>query len=275
MKVLVTADLHFDSWLRSGRNPYGSILSVLETLDALIIAGDIADNPAHGWPNFFGWLKHVIDPGKVWVIPGNHDYYGWRLDDDEGLRRIAEGCGVNVAQKRAVELEGHRFLCCTLWTDFCLSGDLIGAMRAVQDGLADYDRITIGPDRLPIGPSDTLDLHQDHLLWLESELGKRYAGRTIVVTHHAPHPEVAGSIDSLSAGFASNLDGFIRRHHPDAWFFGHTHRLLGARIGQGATATRLINISLGYPSEVYPDSEAQKRLLRGLIMAEEPRKERR
>ncbi|WP_112875351.1 hypothetical protein [Paracoccus endophyticus] len=77
------------------------------------------------------------------MIPGNHDWYGWRLDDDEGLRQIVEGCGVNFAPKRVIEIGAYRFLCCRLWSDFRLSGDFIGTMRAVQDGLADYDRITI------------------------------------------------------------------------------------------------------------------------------------
>jgi len=46
----------------------------LAALDALIIAGDIADNPAQTWPRIFNDLGRVIGMAKVWIVPGNHDY---------------------------------------------------------------------------------------------------------------------------------------------------------------------------------------------------------
>lgn len=80
------------------------------------------------------------------------------------------------------------------------------------------------------------------------------------MTHHAPHARAAGRIDNLSAGFVSDLDGFIRQHRPDAWFFGHTHRWLETEVG----GTMIRNVSLGYPSELQSDKETEV-LLRGLI----------
>ena len=49
----------------------------LEAIDALIIAGDIADNPASSWPAFSKVLGDLIDLRKVAIFPGNHDYHGW------------------------------------------------------------------------------------------------------------------------------------------------------------------------------------------------------
>ena len=142
--ILVTADLHFDHWYRAGRDALAGCTPALTSLDALIIAGDIADNPSYSWPRFFNRLHRVIDLAKVWIIPGNHDYYGWRLGDDAGLQAIAERAGANFAQKRTIRIGDDRFLCCTLWTDFQVAGDLRGSMQAVQDRLMDYDRIATG-----------------------------------------------------------------------------------------------------------------------------------
>jgi len=260
MRVLVWADVHFDLWRRADTNPFARVAEELATVDALIIAGDIADNPAQGWPGFFGSLEGLIDLQRVWVIPGNHDYYGWRLDNDDGLAAIARKAGANFAQKRVIKISGSRFLCCTLWTDFRLTGDPLGAMLAARRGLKDYAAITLGSAPAPLEPRDVALVHEDHLAWLDTELARPSPSRSFVITHHAPHPAVAGKIDSLSAGFASNLDSFIRRHRPHAWLFGHTHRWLDARIG----GTLLRNVSLGYPHEVDLQHE-RALLLRGMI----------
>lgn len=50
MNVLITADLHLDLWARAGRDPFAGIVPVLRDLDALIIAGDLANDPKRNWP---------------------------------------------------------------------------------------------------------------------------------------------------------------------------------------------------------------------------------
>lgn len=258
--ILVTADLHLEIWSRFGRDPFAGCMNVLTALDALIIAGDLADRPAETWPHYLDRLSRIIDPGKIWIVPGNHDYYGWRLDDDDGLRRIVEQAGVNFAQKQTIMIGGDRYLCCTLWTDFQVAGDLEGSMQSVQDRLMDYERIMIGHDREPIHPLEVISVHQDHLVWLETELAKTFLGKTFVITHHAPHACAVGQIDNLSAGFASDLERLIRRYQPVAWLFGHTHERVDARVQR----TLIRNISFGYPSEVQSGMEADI-LMRGLI----------
>ncbi|WP_338048980.1 metallophosphoesterase [Paracoccus salipaludis] len=220
----------------------------------------MADNPAQGLPGFFGSLEGLIDLQRVWVIPGNHDYHGWRLDDDDGLAAIAAQAGVNFAQKQVIDIGASRFLCCTLWTDFALMDDVPGAMMSALLTMPDYRQITFGPEHRPLKPGDLLKLHMDHLAWLEAQLREPFAGPTFVITHHAPHRAVAGSLYSASPAFASNLDSFIRHYQPDAWLFGHTHRRLETWIG----GTLIRNVSLGYPHEVNSQHE-RTLLLRGII----------
>ncbi len=128
--------------------------------------------------------------------------------------------------------------------------------------MPDYIRIRKSADLAqgPIRPEDTLAVHQDHLDWLTRSMAEPWAGQRIIVTHHPPSASVAGTINSLSPAFASDLDGWIEQHRPDAWLFGHTHRLLDATIH----GVPVINVSLGYPDDVEPGQEAE-RLLRGLI----------
>lgn len=254
MNVLITADLHLDLWAHAGRDPFAGIVPVLRDLDALIIAGDLANDPQRSWPRALARLGRLVAPDRIWVIPGNHDYYGATLDDIL-LAGIATEAGVSLAQKRVLTFGTCRIVCCTLWTDFALLGDPEAAMVRAEMGMLDYARIRRAEGGL-IRPEDTIEIHRDHLDWLTREIARPWQGQTIVVTHHAP----STAVSALSPAFASDLDDWIGAHRPDYWFFGHTHRPLSTRI-RGAP---VINVSLGYPDEVPEGGEAEL-LLRGLI----------
>lgn len=258
MNILITADLHLDLWADDGRAPFAGILPVLRDLDALIIAGDLANDPQRIWPLALSRLGRMVSPARIWVIPGNHDYYGATLDDNV-LARIVTEAGASLAQKEVLTFGNCRLLCCTLWTDFALTGDPEAAMARAGMGMLDYTRIRRAEGGL-IRPEHTVEVHRDHLDWLTREIAKPWSGQTIVVTHHAPGAAVSGPISSISPAFASDLDGCIEAHRPDYWFFGHTHRPLSPRI-PGAP---VVNISLGYSDEVPEGGEAEL-LLRGLI----------
>ena len=91
-------------------------------------------------------------------------------------------------------------------------------------------------------PGDSLALHAQARAWLESELAKPFDGKTIVVTHHAPHRQSLAekyAEDRVSAGFVNHLPALVRA--PVAlWIHGHTHtrvRLHGQRA-RGWSAIR-------------------------------------
>lgn len=88
-----------------------------------------------------------------------------------------------------------------------------------------------------------------------------FPGRTVVVTHHCPHPGlISERREDLDPAYGSNLLPIIERVQPDAWLFGHTHVRAGAEVGR----TLVCNVSLGYPHEVKPGTEADI-LLRGFM----------
>jgi 3',5'-cyclic AMP phosphodiesterase CpdA len=263
MPVLVIADLHLDFWLQDGRDPFASLdPKLLAFLDGLIIAGDMSNKPKVRWPIALKRIGRYVDPARIHVLPGNHDFYDHILDGEDRLAGICAEAGANFLQKSEIVIGDLRFLGCTLWTDFALHGDPSSGMRVAQNGMNDYRYIRIGPNYRRIRPSDTAFIHAGHRTWLEEQLSVSFPGRTIVVTHHCPHPGLLGAERrDVGPAYASNLVPLIERFQPEAWLFGHTHEhFADAQVGR----TRVFNVSLGYPGEVSPEGLSQI-LLRGLV----------
>ncbi|MFH5774397.1 metallophosphoesterase [Paracoccus sp. NGMCC 1.201697] len=261
MPVLVLADLHLDLWLRAGRDPLANLdPDLLSSLDALIVAGDLSDAPQFRWPLALQHLGNYVPPARIHVVPGNHDYYRHTIEDDDRLAEICADAGAHLAQKAEIITGDTRYLCCTLWTDFMLSGNQGDAMKRAQGGMNDYLYVrNSNEDGRWLLPTDTARVHTDHRAWLASRLADPFQGRTMVVTHHCPHPEMIGATpEELAPAYGSNLLPLIKQHRPDAWLFGHTHHRVDSKVGQ----TVIRNVSLGYPWQVSRGSEAVT-LMRG------------
>jgi 3',5'-cyclic AMP phosphodiesterase CpdA len=260
-RLIVLGDLHHDSYMRYGTDPFTAHeldQSLCWDVDALIVAGDLTNMPVMHWRPTLMFLKRFVPASRIYVLPGNHDFYGHLLDEEDDLRLIAEIAGANFVQKKELRLGATRILVCTLWTDFALTGDQKAAMSTARHRMSDYtamhktgplNNLSVRRPQILITPADTLALHRDHRAWLEEQLAGPHfagpAGRTIVVTHHGPHLATAGPVDGLTPAFHSNLEDVLLRYAPDVWLFGHSHRRLRARIGN----TDIRNVSIGYPNE--------------------------
>ncbi|OYU77447.1 MAG: hypothetical protein CFE32_05720 [Alphaproteobacteria bacterium PA3] len=254
-RLVIVGDLHYDHYELSLQEPFRRhrLDQINWTgVDALIVAGDISDRPRENWRRAFDYLSRYMPAKKTHVFPGNHDFYGFDLGGGATLKEIVEAAGANYVQQTEVRYGLTRLLCCTLWTDFNLTGDPGGAMDVSELYLMDYRRIRCTPmtgGARWIRAEDTVALHRIDRAWLEDCLSAPHfagdQGRTVIVTHHGPHPATAGSNDDLTASFHSDLSDLIERHQPDYWFFGHSHRRLSARVG----STDIRNVSIGYPRE--------------------------
>lgn len=261
MRTLIIADLHLDLWDHAKRDPFGPMPPIFQTLDAVIIAGDLSNDPMKNWPCALARIGRLIEPSKVWVVPGNHDYYGWNLAGDGGLRTLAEQAGMHFAQKTSVEFDGVRFLCCTLWTDFNLHSEPHVSKVIAQRAMNDYFQIHREPTGSDlIHPDDVLKKHREHLAWLARELDKAFDGRTVIVTHHCPSRSALGPDNRLAPAYCSDLDQVMVRSQADLWLFGHTHRRLSGRSNN----IPVVNVSLGYPREV-ADHNIVDIFMRGVI----------
>ena len=81
--------------------------------------------------------------------------------------------------------------------------------------------------------------------FLDRELSQQFNGKTFVITHHCPIPEVAGDENDghLSAAYYNRWHALVER--ADYWMFGHTHHSVDTVL----SGCRLLSNQRGYPGE--------------------------
>lgn len=240
LRIWTLSDLHVDV---SAWTP-----EAVPTHDVCIVAGDVRD----GLVRSIAWLaEHAVprSPSVIYV-PGNHDFYGHRLQSELARGRdAAAAAGISLlAVGEAVRREGVRIVGATLWTDYAVQGEVWRpvAMAAAGDrlgGMRDHRKIK---RRLPGGettafrPTDAAACHAEQLGRIRRVLAEPFEGPTVVVTHHAPHPRslLHGQVtETIDAAYASDLSRDLEG--PDApalWIHGHVHVSRDYRVG----ATRVV-----------------------------------
>lgn len=252
MRVLILADAHYDFWADTPKDKarFEAGVQAMGPVDAAILAGDMTNKARIRWKHLAAALDGVVDRANTHVFPGNHDYYGHRIDGEDRMETWAKSIGWNWAQQRAVFLGGARFLCATLWTDMALDRDPRTNGAAVAARMNDYRFIRVSKDGYrKLRPKDTARIHTAQLDWISQELDTPFAGTTAVVTHHVPHPDALGYKDGVhDAAYASDLHRFMELHQGDQdrfWFFGHAHACKTLDL----PGWKLRPHSLGYPFE--------------------------
>jgi 3',5'-cyclic AMP phosphodiesterase CpdA len=230
--------------------------------DLIVLAGDIHNHAAG--PR---WAAETFDGNTpVVYVPGNHEYYDGEFGALEAAMHDAAASVENVHVLNNTALVdpagAWRVLGTTLWTDFALFG---ADPDAIATSIAAAGRVMLDfrgliqitwPDgqhaaepnasaARAFTPGDSLALHRKARAWLEHELAKPFAGKTIVVTHHAPYRlSLAGQYadDKASAGFVNHLPELVRA--PVAlWIHGHTH----TEFDYTVNGTRVVCNPRGYP----------------------------
>jgi Icc-related predicted phosphoesterase len=236
MRLHILCDLHLE---------FGTAKIPATDADVVVLAGDI-----HLGREGRRWARNQFPAKPVVYVLGNHEFYRHSLPElTETLKRETDGSQIHLLENRAVEINGYTFLGCTLWTDFRLSPDPEGAMRAAEATMSDYSIIRFSPEGRVLRAGDTARLHAESVAWLRNELAKCDAARTIVVTHHAPSARSEASFHAnsqLNSAFASNLDSLVEQCHVPLWIHGHTHYNVDYIIG----STRVLTNQRGYPDEV-------------------------
>ena len=145
-----------------------------------------------------------------------------------------------------------RIIGTTLWTDYEVNSNKPKdfAMSIVEKSLADHKLIEFktGENKRRFTPLDALSIHKKELNWIEEQLANRFDGKTIIVTHHGPHPLCQHPdypMSEITTAFHSDLSQLIEKHEIDLWIYGHTH----ANLNTTVTNTRIVSNQAGYPGE--------------------------
>jgi Icc-related predicted phosphoesterase len=240
MRVQIFSDLHCDV-----RPP--KPITVAPDIDAVIVAGDTCEGAQSG----FAFLRRIVPKQVIVSLLGNHEAYGrvWR-DEVAQARAVAPLYGVHVLENDVAIIGNVRFIGATLWTDYALFGEanVSLAMHAARHGLNDHRLITWTKQPWTrFRPQEALVLHRHSRSFVEATLAEPFAGATVVVTHHGPHPNSVHPRyrnDLLSAAFVSDLTATIEAG-PDLWVHGHVHDSFDYRVG----ATRILCNPHGYGHE--------------------------
>lgn len=246
MKLLVLSDLHIEFLPDGYRLP-----PIAADFDAVVLAGDIY----RPLKRSLEWIARERDGGAfngrpVILVPGNHEFYKSHVAREmPEADELARTLGVSLLAPGATTIDGVRFIGAMLWTNYALNGDARSAKMTAQADLNDHRliRFVEGTRSTRFTPSHAEMLHRRDLAFIVDRLLERYAGPTVVVTHHAPHP---GSVaaryagQALTAAFASDLSEVILKHQPELWIHGHDHGSHDYLVGR----TRILANQAGYPT---------------------------
>lgn len=263
MKTLALSDLHDDFWADKQRDPFAACVDIIRDVEAIVLAGDISNKPKVRWKYAFGRLRDRFGDIPIHAFPGNHDFYDWRLDQEDRLADFASEFDVHYAQMKAVVLGRTRLLCATLWTDLEIGPGYAANAVHLPTRMNDYRyiRVATGGYRR-VFPDEIRRVHARHRTWIKESLAAPFDGPTCVITHHAPHPGVLiDALAGIEAGYASDLSEILASNDaPDEWLFGHCHEAEPMVVGK----TRLSCVSLGYPFEIADEAESRRRIARAI-----------
>lgn len=228
LKIQLASDLHLE--FLQYEFPGERLIAPVPGADVLVLAGDIA-NGADACRLFADWRGALRVP--VVYVCGNHELYGHSIEPM--YQRLREGAALNnihFLENDSVVIGGVRFLGTTLWTDYKISQwhTQERQMEHCQRGLNDHYKIKYG--RNLFTAQDALARHLIARAWLQAQLDEPFEGKTVVVTHHAPHP---GSVHArydgnlLNAAFVSDLTPLVEK--ADCWLHGHVHDGFNYQVG--------------------------------------------
>lgn len=271
MKLQILSDLHIDSYTRRGL-PAGNIPKT--EADLIILAGDMS-NSSQG----IHWAIKQADKlaTPIIYIAGNHEYFDENIESfDDELLRLSENTGVTFLQKNHIDINGIRFLGCTMWTGYDyqspytnmgayadLFADAIGLpnleesvplhvaqmMHIATYCMRDYDGIYAGSCMLT--PEDVYRIHHDHKNWLQSALleAEQQNMATVAITHHGVSPL---SVSEKYQGHSNNplfindfTEWMYQSWSPKLWIHGHVHDAFDYQLGN----TRVVVNPRAYPKE--------------------------
>lgn len=256
MKIQILSDLH-NEFLRSNQSTsshhWGGVIPITDA-DIVVLAGDI-DTGKYGaeWA-----IQESVRLSKpiVYVL-GNHEFYRNEYNTLRNeISQLCNGTDVHCLDCGVFINDDIRIIGATLWTDYEINTHVQKehAMYIVEKSLADHKLIEFQTSEIKrrFMPLDALSIHNKELRWIEEQLLKPFNGKTMIVTHHGPHPvcqHPGFPMSEITTAFHSDLSKLIDVYEIDLWVYGHTHSNLDVHV----LNTRIVSNQAGYPGENVKD----------------------
>lgn len=230
MKIQYFSDLHLEFLKKN----FNKLLSrIVPVAPVLVLAGDIGLPSNKSYEEL---LTNVSDKfTKVFVIAGNHEYYGNTLPETN--TRISSICqrlpNVSFLNNSFEDYQGVRFVGSTLWSKITDVASLTNDFSMIKGlTVTEYNRLY----------SDACDFVNNTLSSATNEQ------RVVMITHHLPSHSLVDPCYSryrrYQQCFASDLDHLIRSPVV-CWIYGHTHKPFFGVM----TSVKMCCNPIGYPGE--------------------------
>lgn len=236
MKIQYCSDLHLEflsnwNWLKS--NPIKQIGEIL------LIAGDTyylgKDFTNH---RFFDFASENFK--MVFLIPGNHEFYGGYdaklcLQENYELKIRDNVFLVNNTTK---EIDNVKFIFSSLWSK--IVNEVVPILRRLND----FRLINLNNQKLTLDGYNLM--FEKSWEFLQREITSKSEKQKVVVTHHLPSYYCNIEIyknSILNEAFCIDLTDHINQSDIKYWIYGHSH---GNKEQFKIGGTTMITNQLGY-----------------------------
>lgn len=236
MKIRYLSDLHLE--FIKPKNINSLIKQIpLGTNDICVLSGDIGNPYSSNYDNFMKSISTMFK--KVFVIPGNHEYYNktklMEETEEYMINYFTQYENISFLNNSYEIYENKCFIGTTLWSKIKNPEYKINDVYQIPN--FDYKIYN--------------QLNKNSIKFLIETLEQN--NNCIIITHHMPSEQLIDkkyktvNMIPYNQWFYSDLDNIIDKYKDkiNCWFYGHTHT---------ASISRIHNIPflcnpIGYPNE--------------------------